>query len=286
MMTARSARWLLPADATVLIAAAIAVAVLVSAGDGGDSRTLGEGSVAGLGGPSAPARPGDPSPAYVAAARTALPSVVQIQRPGGLGSSVVFDASGDIVTNAHVVGGEKRFVVVSADGGRLHATPARGVPVGRRRRRARQRRLTPGGGFGDSSQLRVGEAVLALSSPLGLRSSVTDGIVSAVSRTVSDGNGVALPSVVQTSAPINPGNSCGALVDLRGRVVGIPTLAALDPELGGAAPGVGFAISSSEVEGIASQRSRRRGGCSAPTARTSASDCARSPSAASSSSAS
>ena len=108
--------------------------------------------------------------------------------------------------------------------------------------------------FGDSSKLQVGEAVLALGSPLGLRSSVTDGIVSATARTVSEGNGVALPSVVQTSAAINPGNSGGALIDLTGAVVGIPTLAAIDPELGGAAaPGVGFAISSDTVTRIAGQ---------------------------------
>jgi S1-C subfamily serine protease len=83
---------------------------------------------------------------------------------------------------------------------------------------------------------------------------VTQGIVSATSRTVSEGGGVALPAVIQTSAPINPGNSGGALVDATGAVIGVPTLAALDPELGGtAAPGIGFAISSNTVRSIAPQ---------------------------------
>jgi S1-C subfamily serine protease len=62
-----------------------------------------------------------------------------------------------------------------------------------------------------------------------------------------------LPNAIQTSAPINPGNSGGALVNLNGDVVGIPTLAATDPELGGTAPGIGFAIPSSVVTDIAGQ---------------------------------
>jgi S1-C subfamily serine protease len=80
------------------------------------------------------------------------------------------------------------------------------------------------------------------------------GIVSATSRTVSESAGVALPSVIQTSAQINPGNSGGALIDAQGSVIGVPTLAALDPELGGsAAPGIGFAISSNTVRSIVPQ---------------------------------
>jgi putative serine protease PepD len=111
--------------------------------------------------------------------------------------------------------------------------------------------------FGDSSTLSVGTIVLAMGNPLGLSSSVTNGIVSAVGRTVSEGDqgpGATLPDAIQTSAAINPGNSGGALVDLRGQVVGIPTLAATDPELGGsAAPGIGFAIPSNIVTDIAGQ---------------------------------
>jgi S1-C subfamily serine protease len=71
---------------------------------------------------------------------------------------------------------------------------------------------------------------------------------------VSEGNGVVIASAIQTSAPINPGNSGGALVDLNGQVIGIPTLAATDPELGGAqAPGIGFAIPGNTVRRIADQ---------------------------------
>jgi S1-C subfamily serine protease len=82
---------------------------------------------------------------------------------------------------------------------------------------------------------------------------VTEGIVSALSRQVSEPSGNTLPDVIQTSAAINPGNSGGALVDLQGEVVGIPTLAATDPQLGGSAPGIGFAISSNRARVIADQ---------------------------------
>jgi S1-C subfamily serine protease len=86
-----------------------------------------------------------------------------------------------------------------------------------------------------------------------LQSSVTDGVISALGRDVSEGQGVVLPDVIQTSAAINPGNSGGALVDLQAQVIGIPTLAAVDQQLGGAAAGIGFAIPSNKVTNIAGQ---------------------------------
>jgi S1-C subfamily serine protease len=106
--------------------------------------------------------------------------------------------------------------------------------------------------FADSSKISVGDIVLAIGNPLGLHSSVTEGIVSSLNRNVSEGGGVTLSSAIQTSAAINPGNSGGALVDLGGDVIGIPTLAALDSQLGDAqASGIGFAIPSNEVKTVA-----------------------------------
>jgi S1-C subfamily serine protease len=107
--------------------------------------------------------------------------------------------------------------------------------------------------FADSSKLVVGDIVLAVGNPLGLQSTVTEGIVSALGRSVPESATVTLPNVIQTSAAINPGNSGGALVDLNGSVVGIPTLALSDPQMGGAAVGIGFAIPSSVVSNIANQ---------------------------------
>src|SRR5437764_6761375 len=108
--------------------------------------------------------------------------------------------------------------------------------------------------LGDSSQLRVGQEVLAIGNPLGITQTVTNGIVSALGRTVSEGQGGAvIPNAIQTDAPINPGNSGGALVDLQGNLVGIPTLTAIDPEFNTPANGVGFAIPSNRVKSIVPQ---------------------------------
>jgi putative serine protease PepD len=182
------------------------------------------------------------------------PSVVQIQTSSGLGSGVVFDTQGDIVTNNHVVGTDTGSFTVTAGAHSYGATL-----VGRFAQddlavvHVSNAHLTPAA-FADSSTLEVGDVAIAIGNPLGLRSSVTDGIVSAFRQGVSEGNGVALPLMIQTSAAINPGNSGGALADLQGRVIGIPTLAATDPELGGsAAPGIGFAIPSNLVKDIATQ---------------------------------
>ncbi|HEU4571433.1 MAG TPA: trypsin-like peptidase domain-containing protein [Candidatus Limnocylindrales bacterium] len=182
------------------------------------------------------------------------PSVVQISTGRGLGSGIVFDDRGDIVTNFHVVAGSRSFTVTTAKGKRYSASLVGAFPPDDlaviRVRGATLRPAT----FADSSKLRVGDLAVAIGNPLGLRSSVTDGIVSAFRQGVPEGNGIALPSMIQTSAPINPGNSGGALADIEGRVIGIPTLAATDPELGGsAAPGIGFAIPSNLVRDIGSQ---------------------------------
>jgi S1-C subfamily serine protease len=181
------------------------------------------------------------------------PAVVQIQTAAGLGSGVVYDGKGNIITNAHVVGNFKTFKITLAngthDGTLVGSFPANDLAV------VHIKGATPHPAtFADSSKLHVGDFALAIGNPLGLRSSVTEGIVSSLGRTVSEGNGIALPSAIQTSAAINPGNSGGALVDLQGRVIGIPTLAALDPQLGGAqAPGIGFAIPSNVAKRIADQ---------------------------------
>jgi S1-C subfamily serine protease len=112
----------------------------------------------------------------------------------------------------------------------------------------------PAASFGNSTQLQVGQTVLAIGNPLGVTHTVTDGIVSALNRTVSEGQGGgSIPNAIQTSAPINPGNSGGALINLAGQVVGIPTLTAVDPEFNAPAAGIGFAIPSNVVTRIASQ---------------------------------
>lgn len=191
--------------------------------------------------------------------KTVLPSVVQINTDSGLGSGVVYDAKGDIVTNDHVVAGAHKLEVTSPSS----KTPLPAKLVGEFAAndlavvRVKGARLTPAR-FGDSGHLAVGQIVLAMGNPLGLSGSVTNGIISALGRTVSsqrEGSfpGATIAGAVQTSAPINPGNSGGALVTLSNQVVGIPTLTVTDPQIGGAAAGIGFAIPSNTVKLIADQ---------------------------------
>ena len=191
--------------------------------------------------------------AMVAVIKQVTPSVVVIQTDSGLGSGVIYNTAGDIVTNYHVVGTSTTFQVTLSNGKSYNGTlvgsyPPDDIAV----IKITAPGLTPAV-FGDSSQLSVGDFVLAMGNPLGLQSSVTEGIVSALGRQVSEPTGNTLPDVIQTSAAINPGNSGGALVDLEGQVVGIPTLAATDPQIGGSAPGIGFAISSNRARTIADQ---------------------------------
>ena len=191
---------------------------------------------------------------FVQVVKQVGPSVVLVRTSQGLGSGIVYDTRGDIVTNNHVVANSNDVQVVLA-GGKQYAAKLVGTfgPDDLAVLHVNATGLQPAG-FADSKSLSVGDMVLAIGNPLGLQSSVTEGIVSALGRTVNEDNGVALPNVVQTSAAINPGNSGGALVDLHSQVIGIPTLAAIDPQLGGgSAPGIGFAIPSNTVRNIAGQ---------------------------------
>ena len=108
--------------------------------------------------------------------------------------------------------------------------------------------------LGNSSKLTVGQDVMAIGNPLGITQTVTNEIVSALGRSVSEGQGGAtISNAIQTDAAINPGNSGGALVDMQGHLVGIPTLTAIDPEFNTPASGVGFAIPSNRVATIVPQ---------------------------------
>lgn len=191
--------------------------------------------------------------AYERVVRTVSPQVVQISQSGGLGSGIVFDGKGDVVTNAHVVGSSTK-VTVTVSTGKVYPAKVVGkfVPDDLALVRVTSGTLPPAATFADSSKLAVGEIVLAIGNPLGLTSSVTEGIISALDRTQTEETGATLANTVQTSAAINPGNSGGALVDLNSEVVGMNTLAAGSP-VGGLAPGIGFAIPSNTIKDIAGQ---------------------------------
>jgi putative serine protease PepD len=190
------------------------------------------------------------------------PSIVEIQAPDGtIGSGVTVDDKGDIVTNAHVVGAAKKFEVTQTAG--TKPLPARLVGVSPSHDLAviqvtiGAQNLKPVH-WADSSKAQVGEVVLAMGTPYGLADTVTQGVVSALDRTIREESDpgtkpVTIDGAIQTSADINPGNSGGGLVDLNGDVLGIPTLEATDPQLGGAAAGIGFAIPSNTVITVARQ---------------------------------
>ncbi len=239
--------WLAP-----LAGAAVAGAVVAAVSLGGGSSSHGSPQTS-----HARLRPAAAALAFQQAITAVVhelsPSVVQIQNSQGLGSGIVFDTNGDIVTNNHVVAGGGPYTVTAGTHSYGASLVGRFAPDDLAILHVSGAKLAPAA-FADSSRLEVGDFAIAIGNPLGLRSSVTEGIVSAFRQGVSEGNGVALPLMIQTSAAINPGNSGGALADLQGRVIGIPTLAATDPELGGAAaPGIGFAIPSNLVKGIATQ---------------------------------
>jgi S1-C subfamily serine protease len=187
------------------------------------------------------------------------PAVVQINvttaNASAIGSGVIIDTRGYIVTNNHVIAGAQSIEVVLSDGTHLTAQvvgtdAADDLAV---LKISTQKKLTAIS-LGDSSKLQVGQDVLAIGNPLGITESVTKGIISALNRTVSEGQGGAtISNAIQTDAAINPGNSGGALVDLQGNLIGIPTLGAIDTEFNTPANGVGFAIPSNVIANVAQQ---------------------------------
>jgi serine protease Do len=194
------------------------------------------------------------SSAAVAAADNVSPAIVTIVTEGqasngngffqgqdipatGVGSGVIYDANGWILTNRHVVAGADQLSVRLEDGrefvGKVYGVDtltdlaivkvdATGLPVAK---------------FGDSSKVNVGQLAIAIGSPLGTyTNSVTAGIVSALGRRITEDSGLVIRNLIQTDAAINPGNSGGALLDSGGNVIGINTAVASGAE------GLGFAI--------------------------------------------
>ena len=191
----------------------------------------------------------DESSATIAVAAEVSPAVVRITTSGnvdtnqgvipetGVGSGIIYDSNGWILTNHHVVEGSDTMQVELLDGRSFTGTvygidtltdlaivkvDATGLPTAR---------------LGNSDALKVGQLVVAIGSPLGTYSnSVTSGIVSAKGRSITTDGNQALNNLIQTDAAINPGNSGGPLLDADGNIVGINTAIAADSN------GIGFAI--------------------------------------------
>ena len=238
--------------AVVVVAAGVVGALIANALNGNSSASTTTTTTA-----QAPASTGS-SCNVTSVAEQQLPTVVTIMAQGGTGGGVgsgeVIRSSGYILTNNHVIlpaVAAGHLEVVFDNGNTAEASivgrdPLTDLAVIRAHGVSNLRTIP----IGDSSALRIGQPVVALGAPLGLSSTVTSGIVSALGRTVSvPGEGsqsALLIDAVQTDAAINPGNSGGALVDCSGDLVGVPTAGATVPspsgESAGGSIGLGFAI--------------------------------------------
>jgi putative serine protease PepD len=174
------------------------------------------------------------------------------QESVGQGSGFVYDTSGHVVTNEHVVDGANSVTVKFANGksysakvvGKDSSTDVAVLKVN-----APSSALHPLT-LADSNAVSVGDGVVAIGSPFGLENSVTSGIVSALHRSIDSPNGFSIPDAIQTDAPINHGNSGGALLDASGHVIGITSQIESDS---GGNDGVGFAVPSNTVRSVVSQ---------------------------------
>ena len=262
--------------ASTLASGGTYLAAQLGSADTPTSSTASAGSSLGRSTDTAPVVQADPSnPDWTATAAAASPSVVSItaEMSGGTaqGSGDVIDGSGHILTNNHVVAGATSLTVSLADGHTYAATikgtdPSTDLAVVTITNPPDS--LTPIA-FGDSSQLQVGEPVMAVGNPLGLAGTVTTGIVSALNRPVvteaaegTQGQGrlqqqtsePVVTNAIQTSAAINPGNSGGALVNAGGQLIGInSSIATLSNGSESGNIGIGFAIPVNEARQIAEQ---------------------------------
>ena len=169
--------------------------------------------------------------------------------PGGSGSGFVYDDTGHIITNNHVIDDALKITVTFLDG-ESYAAEIVGndadLDLAVLKINARNSYLHHLE-IGSSSELKVGQQVVAIGNPFGLSGSMTTGIVSQIGRLLPQESGYSIPNVIQTDAAINPGNSGGPLLNLNGEVVGINT--AIQSETGNFT-GVGFAIPSDTVNKV------------------------------------
>lgn len=183
-----------------------------------------------------------PSVVYIATTRRVLDMWTRniSERPSGTGTGFIWDRSGHIVTNYHVVEGHRTAKVRLSDqrifdAEVVGASPEHDLAV---IKLTDTRNIPPPVQIGRSSDLKVGQKVLAIGNPFGLDHTLTVGVVSALDRSI-DSSRSTMENLIQTDAAINPGNSGGPLLDSSGRVIGV-NVAIFSPS--GASAGIGFAI--------------------------------------------
>jgi serine protease Do len=171
------------------------------------------------------------------------PFFLQVVPQQGLGSGVIIQPDGLILTNNHVIQDASKIEVTLSDGKTYKGTVLGADSISDVALVKIDATSLPYVGLGDSSLLKVGQFVVAIGNPYGLDHTVTTGVISALERNL-DVNGSTMYGVIQTDAAINPGNSGGPLVDLSGNVVGINTM------IYSGAQGLGFAVSSNTCKKV------------------------------------
>jgi putative serine protease PepD len=247
------------------------VAALAGAGAGAGAVALTHGSSN-----NTPTASASPSVANVASAslsvgqiaKASIPSVVEVDAtetasqspfPGSAqgsgtaqGTGFIYDTKGDIVTNDHVISGSSSVSVKLSDGSTYKATVVGSDPstdLAVLHIDAPASKLVPLA-LADSSNVSIGDGVVAIGNPFGLDGSVTSGIVSALNREIVSPDDTPIEGAIQTDAAINHGNSGGPLLNLQGQVIGVTSQIQSDS---GGNDGVGFAVPSNTVSSIASQ---------------------------------
>ncbi|MDM8006990.1 MAG: trypsin-like peptidase domain-containing protein [Phycisphaerae bacterium] len=172
--------------------------------------------------------------------------------PQGAGSGFIWDGSGHVVTNYHVIHGANALRVTLSDQSRYNATvvgsePDKDLAVLKINAPADKLSAIP---IGTSHDLRVGQAVFAIGNPFGLDHTLTTGVVSALGRTIQSMTQRTIDDVIQIDAAINPGNSGGPLLDSAGRLIGVNT-AIYSPS--GSSAGIGFAVPVDTVSRVVPQ---------------------------------
>lgn len=189
------------------------------------------------------------SQAVIGVVEAVSPAVIGI-RPAlgegneGSGSGFLIAPDGYALTNSHVVGGSRRVRATTSDGDHLDAAVIGDDPDTDLALVRLAARDLPFAHLGDSDALRAGQLVIAMGNPLGFQSTVSAGVVSALGRAMRGRGGRLIENVVQHTAPLNPGNSGGPLVDSRRRVVGVNTAIVF------MAQGIGFAIPSDTAKWV------------------------------------
>jgi len=186
-------------------------------------------------------------PATISLGRSGDWSLADEPQPPGSGSGVIITPDGHALTNSHVVAGRKRLAARTAEGDTLDGTIIGDDPSTDLALVKLAARDLPSARLGDSARLRVGQLVIALGNPFGLHSTVSTGVVSALGRSLRSPGGRLIEGVIQHTAPLNPGNSGGPLVDPRGLVVGVNSAVVAWSQ------GLGFAVPSATAQWVVSE---------------------------------